>query len=370
MKDVVFCIEQLRLKLDKHRKEDLKELPTRRIFIDPLLEALGWDVTDHDEVQLEYSTIDGKSVDYALKLNGKPVLYVEAKPLHDELTDVKAITQIVNYANNDGIVWCILTNGITYKVYRSTEKAEAPEKLLFEVSIDLKESEGKSVQQIAEQLNRFSRDDMAQGKLDEIGEQVFTTSKIRKALDKLFIDPPNQLVKLIRSTVGDESIRPTQVKEALKRLCYQTSEVAAPVTASAASTSTAFEQTISSSKRGLEYGEEYHLKGKPQEVSELYKSIDKFCRELNPGNIKKQHLKMYIRYAYKKAFCNIYIQKGGLRIWLKLKYSQLKEPPDYVRDVSNIGHFGPGDVEIDLDGFGQLQTAKSLIRLSYEINNR
>ena len=52
---------------------------------------------------------------------------------------------------------------------------------------------------------------MAKGLLDEIGEQVFITGKIRKALDTLFIEPPNTLIRLIRSTVGDETIKPIQV---------------------------------------------------------------------------------------------------------------------------------------------------------------
>ena len=69
MKDIVSCIEEPRLKLDRHRKEDIKEYPTRTIFIDPLLQALGLDVRDPDEVQLEYPTIDGKSVDHAPKVN-------------------------------------------------------------------------------------------------------------------------------------------------------------------------------------------------------------------------------------------------------------------------------------------------------------
>jgi predicted type IV restriction endonuclease len=180
MKEITSCIEQLRLKLDRHRKENLKEYPTRTIFIDPLLQSLGWDVRGPDEVQLEYPTIDGKSVDYAPKLIRKPVLFIEAKPLNDPLIDVKAITQVVGYAANAGVEWCILTNGVAYKVYRSTEKAEAPDKLLFEVSIDPKESEGKSAQQIAEQFSRFSRDAMAQGVLDEIGEQVFTRGRYAK----------------------------------------------------------------------------------------------------------------------------------------------------------------------------------------------
>lgn len=369
MKDVISCIEQLRLKLDRHQQKDLKELPTRTIFIDPLLQALGWDVKDPDEVQLEYPTIDGKSVDYAPKLNRKPVLFIEAKPLNDPLTDVRAITQIINYANNDGIEWCILTNGITYKVYRSTEKAEAPDKLLFEVSIDPKESEGKPVQQIAEQFSRFSRDAMAQGILDEIGEQVFTTGKVRKALDRLFFDPSPQLMKLIRSTIGDESIKPTQVKAALKRLWAQTSEVVVSPATAAGAVPTSPERTIAKYKRGQDYGEEYHLKGRPQEVIELYRTIDKFCREINPGNIQKKHLAKYISYSHKKAiFCCLHIQKSGLRMWLKLNYSRLQNPPDYVRDVSKVGHWGVGDVEIDIGSLGQVQTAQSFIRQSYEAN--
>jgi len=370
MRDVVSCIEQLRLKLDKYRRDDLKELPTRTIFIDPLLQELGWDIRDPDEVELEYPTIDGKSVDYASKVNRKPVLFIEAKPLNDQLTDVKSITQVVGYAANAGVDWCVLTNGVTYKVYRSTEKAEAPNKLLFEVSIDPKESEGKSVQQIAELFGRFSRDAMERSVLDEIGEQIFTISKVRKALDKLFLDPPSQLVKLIRSTVGDDSIKPNQVKVALKRLWPQTSDVSIPSIIPTIAASTTFEQTISQNRREREYGEEYHLKGKTQEVIELYRAIDKFCRELNPGNIKRKHLKRYISYAYKKAFCCINIQKSGLRIWLKLKYTQLDNPPNYVRDVSNIGHWGVGDVEIDLDNFEHLQTAKLLISQSYDKNNK
>ncbi len=360
MKDIISCIEQLRLKLDRHRKEDLKEYPTRTIFIDPLLQALGWDVRDPDEVQLEYPTIDGKSVDYAPKVNRKPVLFIEAKPLNDPLTDVKSITQVVGYAANAGVEWCILTNGVTYKVYRSTEKAEAPDKLLFEVSMDPKESEGRSVQQIAKQFARFSRDAMAQGVLDEIGEQVFTIGKIRKALDKLFLDdPPDNMIRIIRSVIGDESIKPSQVKTALKRLWTHSSEVEiSPMYVE-----------LEKPKRGKDYVEGHHIEGKPREVIELYRAIDKFCRELDPINIQKKYLAKYVGYIYGKAiFCCVHLQKSGLRIWLKLKYSNLENPPNYIRDVSSIGHWGVGDVEIGIDSLEKLQVAKSFIRQSFEEN--
>src|SRR5512137_1493716 len=114
MKDLKKRIEELQSQLRKHRRSGLKELPTRTIFIDPLLGALGWDVRDPDEVELEYPTVDGKAVDYALKINKKAVALVEAKALNDLLDDVKSITQVVGYAANDGVEWCVLTNGVKY----------------------------------------------------------------------------------------------------------------------------------------------------------------------------------------------------------------------------------------------------------------
>lgn len=366
MKDIVSCIEELRFKLDRHRKEDLKEYPTRTIFIDPLLQALGWDVRDPDEVQLEYPTIDGKSVDYGPKVNRKPVLFLEAKPLNDPLTDVKSITQVVGYAANAGVEWCILTNGVTYKVYRSTEKAEAPDKLLFEVSIDPKESEDRSVHQIAEQFNRFSRDAMARGVLDEIGEQVFTTGKIRKALDKLFLNPPNNLIRIIRSVLSDESIKPIQIKAALQRLWAQSSEV--EVSSIQAGSEGIGKPEIKHRRRKY-YSEDHHIKGKPREVVELFRTVDKFCRELGPTTVQRKYLAKYVSYMHGKTiFCCVHLQKSGLRIWLKLDYSHLENPPDYVRDVSNIGHWGVGDVEIGIDSLEKLQISKFLIRQSFEEN--
>ncbi|HUW18916.1 MAG TPA: DUF5655 domain-containing protein [Sedimentisphaerales bacterium] len=366
MNPIVRCIEELRKKLEKHRRDDLKELPTRTILIDPLLEALGWDVRDPEEVELEYPTIDGKSVDYAPKINRKPVLFVEAKPLNDPLTDVKSITQVVGYAANAGVEWCVLTNGVTYKVYRSTERAEAPDKLLFEVSFDPKETEGMTVEQVAEQFARFSRDAMAAGTLDEIGEQIFTTGKVRKALDKLFAEGPGALIRLIRLRIGDESIRPSQVKTALKRLWSRTPEAEPPRIQKPGAQAT---QRQAPARRGKDYGESHHVQGQPQEVVELFRSLDKFCRELDPANVQRKYLAKSVNYSHgKNIFCCVHLRKSGLRVWLKLKYADLDNPPDYVRDVSAIGHWGAGDIEVAIDKLERLEVAERLIKRSFEAN--
>ena len=212
------CIEDLRARLERHRRGDLKEAPTRRIFVETLLQALGWDVTDPDEVELEYPTIDGKSVDYALKIDGRPVLLVEAKPLNDPLRDVKSVTQVVNYAANANVRWCVLTNGVTYKVYDTYEKSQAPEKLVFQVSMDPEEDREAPAQQIMERLSLLSPDSIATHVLDRIAREAFTVGRIRKALDRIFADPPSAFVRLVRSKVGDDTIKPAEVKETLAKL--------------------------------------------------------------------------------------------------------------------------------------------------------
>lgn len=254
MNTIIECVETLRIKLDKHRKDGLKEYPTRIIFVDPLLQALGWDVRDSDEVTLEYPTIDGKSVDYALKINHKPVLFIEANPLNDPLTDFKSITQVVGYAANAGVEWCILTNGVTYKIYHSTDEVEVPDKLLFEISLDPEKTEGMTIREVAEQFARFSKDAIVRGSLKEVSKQTFTAGKPKKALGKVFIDFPNTLIRLVRSTMG-------QVKKALKRLWAQMSEIGIFSTSDTASTSP--DRARTTDKDCIE---EHRIKEKPQYI--------------------------------------------------------------------------------------------------------
>jgi len=296
--NIFTCIEDLRRKLEKHRKKVLNETSTRTIFIDPLLKCLGWDVTDPDEVHLEYPTIDNRSVDYAPKLNRNPVLFIEAKALNDPLNEVKAITQVVGYAANAGVEWCVLTNGVNYKVYKSTEQVVAPDKLLYEVSIDPEDSGGRSVQEVVDLLKRFSKESMANKVLDDIGTEVFTTGKIRKALDKLFSAPPPNLIRLIRKTVDDDSIKPNQIEDALKRLWAQTSEVEA--TQEPATHIDINKRNVLPEKKDKEYNEETHIDGKPQEVIELYKSIDQFCRELDPKTVQRKFRAKTVNYLVDK----------------------------------------------------------------------
>ncbi len=370
MRDLEKRIEELQSQVKRHRRSGLKELPTRTIFIDPLLLALGWDVRDPDEVELEYPTIDGKAVDYALKINKKVVALVEAKALNDPLDDVKSITQVVGYAANDGVEWCVLTNGIKYRVYSSSQKATAPNKLLFEVSIDPENESGRSVEQIASHLNRLSRDSLARGVLDELGEITFTNAKVRKILDKLFADQDDALVRVVRKAMGDEDLTPSQIRAALSRIWRGESPdtvVRTPAATRRANSS----MSATTSRERLEYDEGSHMSDKPIEVVELYRALDRICQNIAPGQVTRKYLAKYIAWSCDKAiFCTAHLLQSGLRVWLKIDPGEVPTSATFARDVSNVGHWGVGDVELAIENADNLRNAEQLIRVSYNAELR
>jgi len=378
MERLIQAILAIRQKLSGLRKQGLKEIPTRTIIIDPLLEALGWDVRDPEEAELEYPTVDGKSVDYALKLNRNPVLLVEAKALDDPLQDVKAITQVVGYAANNGIVWCILTNGILWRVYRSVEKCPAPEKLMFEVNIDPDVPEAMSVEQLARQMWRFSREEMARGSLDALGEQTFTDGKVRKALQCLMLNPPNRLLKLVRDATEDDTLSLARIKDSLARIVGQWFQVPggpASLTSEVAH-APQMDQSVAAkhgwktrkAKRGKSpYDEACHISGRPQEAVSLYRAIDAFCMSLEPSVVTRRYLAKTVNYEYSgRPFCSVCVLQGGLRVWVALRFRDIESPPAFARDVSHLGHWGTGDVELRISNQAELLEAQRVIRQSFE----
>jgi len=86
------------------------ESETKTGFIEPLLQALGWNTQDRNEVGLE-EKISGGRVDYSLKIRGSPKIYIEAKPPRAKLTKTEAISQAITYGyNKRSVQWVLLTD--------------------------------------------------------------------------------------------------------------------------------------------------------------------------------------------------------------------------------------------------------------------
>ena len=102
-------------------------------LIDPLMHALGWDVSDPGVVTPEYKVGDGWA-DYALlRPDGLPVATVEAKKLGAALAAHRM--QMLNYANASGIDYAGLTDGNHWELYDVFKRGQLEERRILKVSI-------------------------------------------------------------------------------------------------------------------------------------------------------------------------------------------------------------------------------------------
>ena len=111
MNELVETFETLKARICEHGEYIARwEYRTRQLLVDPLLIALGWDVTNPLTVKLEHDIDDIKSrADYALFRAGRLVAIVEAKRLDGDLDEARA--QVFKYARSVGCRWASATDG-------------------------------------------------------------------------------------------------------------------------------------------------------------------------------------------------------------------------------------------------------------------
>jgi hypothetical protein len=196
-------------------KSAANEANTKAHAIEPMLAALGWDVLEIDTVAREVKVFEGTFLDYALKLGGAPRIYVEAKGAGENLDDKKFIAQTINYANNDGVLWCVLTNGLRWRLYKTNEPVAMDQKLLFEVDLA---DESDPTAEKAKLLTLISRAAVESGELDSFGDRVFTDTRVRKALAELAADPPQSLMDALGARLGPPAVAAGALKRSLGRI--------------------------------------------------------------------------------------------------------------------------------------------------------
>ena len=94
----------------------LNEEATKHALILPLLQALGYDIFNPNEVIPEYKTEHGRNVDYAIIIENEPVIIIEAKACKTNLTEAN-VSQLYGYFSVNKAKYAILTNGIEYRIY-------------------------------------------------------------------------------------------------------------------------------------------------------------------------------------------------------------------------------------------------------------
>lgn len=124
--DIVSRFDQV---LKSGKEEAFSEADVSSKFILPLLDALGWNTKDIDQVKEQKRTLSGP-VDYTLATDRKPRLLLELKRFTEELDGYRIIRgrketfpeQATRYAWHLKVEWVILTNFKELRLYNAYYK--------------------------------------------------------------------------------------------------------------------------------------------------------------------------------------------------------------------------------------------------------
>ena len=295
----------------RDKKGQISEAQTKVSLINPILEGLGWDTADMDEVSLEYKhKPQDNPVDYALFLQRSPCLFVEAKSLDTNLDDHKWRSQAVNYANAAGVRWCVLTDGDKYCIYNSHAPVAVAQKL-FRMSTISDPTQDEST---LDTLGLLSKEALSGNLIDELWEAHFVDRSVRAALEALFGTQDARLVSWVKKQTP--ALKPAQIRESLKRADIR---IDFPVLPPPIIT-----------KQGVDD----RLEGKPR-AQAVFSVLMQRTRE-TIGDFSVHANSRHIVFSNRHAFVAISALHRGLRIGLRLNASEAHQHPRLKAQAKGI----------------------------------
>jgi uncharacterized protein with ParB-like and HNH nuclease domain/predicted transport protein len=105
-----------------------------------------------------------------------------------------------------------------------------------------------------------------------------------------------------------------------------------------------------------------HLQG---DLLDLYNSLRKRILNIDPS-VKEEYKKLYIAFKSSTNFVDIVPQKVRLRLSLNMYFHDIKDPKGLCRDVSGLGRWGNGDVEVAVSNINELDDIMELIQQAFD----
>jgi len=180
------------------KSPQMDEQNTKRKIIEPLIELLGWNILSQD-VELEYSVQMGsgtKKVDYALKLEDTPVVFVEAKGCDTPL-DQSHEKQLQSYMRQVGVDWGLLTNGREFEIFRRDFSSNRPNEIslaTFSIS-DVAENEHP--------VKALSKESISSGESRQIAQKIEEVQQAIQSLRKNKEEAAEGITRVITDVAGE-----------------------------------------------------------------------------------------------------------------------------------------------------------------------
>ncbi|HEV8113172.1 MAG TPA: hypothetical protein VGR31_10380 [Planctomycetota bacterium] len=215
-------LTDVRKRIAKAGSKGLNEQNTKTSLIQPVLRALGWDTENVEEVFLEYrGKPSQKPVDYALLDLCEPRLFIEAKPLGENLDDSRWTNQIMGYAAVAGVEWIVLTDGNEYRIYNSHASVPVEEKLFRSVRIT-DERPG-----VEETLALLSKDQLKTNTIATLWHAHFVDRQVKAALNGL-LSRDNDVLLVSQMLKVTKHLSAQDIRNSLRR-CKLTVEFSLPM---------------------------------------------------------------------------------------------------------------------------------------------
>jgi predicted transport protein len=100
-------------------------------------------------------------------------------------------------------------------------------------------------------------------------------------------------------------------------------------------------------------------------VQDLFEAFRREVLVLDPC-VTEEFLKRYVAYKAETNFVDVIPQAKGLKLALNLQFADIVDPRDICRDVTSLGRWGNGDVEVLLKSPHEIPYIMGLVRQSFE----
>ena len=98
----------------------------------------------------------------------------------------------------------------------------------------------------------------------------------------------------------------------------------------------------------------------------LFEVLDRRIQNLSP-DVKREFKKLYVAYKLDTNFVDIVFQKQRLRISVNMKFSEVIDPNGICRDITGIGRWGNGDVELYMEHISDVDQIMEIVEQSYRL---
>jgi len=183
---------------NKPQIDKFDEATTKQTIILPILQILGWEIFDSEEVRPEFY-VENRRVDYCLRLNNQNEFFIEVKRTGEDLENHQE--QLLEYAFRQGVELASLTNGVTWHFYLPMKKGDWTARRFY--TIDILEQEPSEVanqfQKILSREQIRTRDSIryAEGIYKGRLKKETILHALPKAWNKIISEPDELLVELL-----------------------------------------------------------------------------------------------------------------------------------------------------------------------------